>query len=117
MTPSLCQLSEVHDRPFGSAQGTFQITALLVGGFRAGKMNGTGPNGGLTRRRVIEGVFHHGPLVELCGGKAFAGPIFVKECRWLRRWFSVDGCKLGENCLDDELLVGALHRRYTHKAG
>jgi len=55
----------VHYRPFGGGQGAFEITAVLVGGFRAGKMDGTVPNGGFPCRRVIERVLVHRRLVEL----------------------------------------------------
>ena len=71
----------VRYRPFGGGQSAFEITAVLVGGFRAGKMDGTVPNGGLTCRGVIEGVFVHRRLVELGGGKSFASPILVEEGR------------------------------------
>ena len=108
---------EVYYRPFGGGQGTFEITAVLVGGFRAGKMDGTVPNGGLTCRGVIEGVFVHRRLVELGGGKSFASPILVEEGRRLCRLFAVDDCKLGENRVGEELLMVALHRRNADKAG
>ena len=47
---------------------------MTFGGFRARKMNGPIPKGGLIGRGVMEGVSDHGPLVELRGGKAFSGP-------------------------------------------
>ena len=107
----------IHYRPFGGGQGTFEITAVLIGGFRAGKMEGAVPNGGLTCRGVIEGVLVHGRLVELGGGKSFASPILVEKGRRLRRRFTEDDCKLGENRLGEELLVVALHGRNADKAG
>ncbi|MBW2321050.1 MAG: hypothetical protein JRF31_09465, partial [Deltaproteobacteria bacterium] len=54
--------SLVHYRPFGGGQGTFEITAVLVGGLGAGKMDGPVPNGGLTCRGVIVRVLVHGRL-------------------------------------------------------
>ena len=107
----------VYYRTFGGGQGAFEITAVLIGGFRAGKMDGTVPNGGLTCRGVIERVFVHRRLVELGGGISFASPILVEEGRRVCRRFAVDDCKLGENRLGEELLMVSLHRRNTDKAG
>ena len=90
---------------------------MMFGSFRARKMNGPVPKGGLIGRGVIEGVLDHGPLVEPRGGKAFAGPILVKECHRLERRFAINGFKLGEYRLADALLVCALHRRNADKAG
>jgi len=107
----------IHYRPFGGGQGAFEITAVLAGGFRACKMDGTVPNGGFACRGLIEGVFVHRRLVEPGGGKSFVSPILVEEGRWLRRKFAVDDCKLGENRLGEELLMVALHGRNADKAG
>jgi len=90
---------------------------VLVGGFSTGKMDGTVPDGGLTCRGMIEGVFVHRRLVEPGGGKSFASPILAKEGRRLRRRFAVDDCKLREDRLGEELLMVALHRRNADKAG
>ncbi len=108
---------EVYYRSFGGGQSAFEITAVLIGGFRAGKMDGPVPDGGLTCRGVIEGVFVHRRLVEPGGGKSFASPILVEEGRRLSRRFAVDDFKLGENRLCEELLMVALHRRNADKAG
>jgi len=89
----------------------------LVGGFRAGKMDGTVPNGGFTCRGLIERVFVHRRLVEPGSGKSFASPILIEEGRRLRCLFAIDVCKLGENRLGEELLMVALHSRNADKAG
>jgi len=107
----------VHYRPFGSGQGAFEITSVLVGGFRACKMDGTVPNGGLTCRGLIEGMFVHRWLVELGGGKSFLSPILVEKGRRPRSRFTVDDCKLGKNRLCEKLLMVALYRRNADKAG
>jgi len=107
----------VHYRPFGGGQGAFEITAMLVGGLRAGKMDGTVPNGGFPCRRVIEGVLIHGRLVEPGGGKWFTSPVLVKDDRGQRRGFAKDHCKLGKNRFGKPLLMVALHRGNAEKAG
>lgn len=40
----------------------------------------------------------------------------MKDGRGLRRRFAVDHCKLGENCLGEELLMVAMHRRNSNNA-
>jgi len=80
-------------------------------------MDGSIPNGRLTCRRVIVGMFDHRWLVERGGGKSFLCPIPVEEGRRLRRRFAIDGCKLGKNRPGEALLLVALGRRDTDKTG
>jgi len=107
----------VHYRSLGGGQSAFEITAVLVGGFRACKMDGTVPNGGLTCRGLIEGVLVHRWLVEPGGGKSFLSPILVEEGRRPRSRFTVNDCKLGKDRLCEKLLMVALYRRNADKAG
>ena len=104
-------------RPFGCGQSAFQISAVLGGGFCAGKMNDPLPHGGLIRRGVIAGVIDHRRLVEGGGGKSFVSPILIEKGGRLHRSFAKQDGKLGENVVDESFFLVALNRRYADKAG
>jgi len=54
--PPFFLFNTIYHRPFGGGQGAFEVAAVFGGGFRAGEMNSSVPDGSLSGRGMMGAI-------------------------------------------------------------